>query len=67
MVNGIVSWFNTEKGYGFVSSDGRDHFIHFKEINMPGFKSLEKGDKVSFVPSKSPKGLTATCLIKVEE
>jgi CspA family cold shock protein len=67
MVNGVVKWFNDQKGFGFVSASGKDYFIHFKEINMQGFKSLKEGDKVSFEPSQSPKGPVATQLVVVQD
>lgn len=57
---GLVKWFNETKGYGFLSSQGQDYFVHFKEIQGDGFKTLKEGDKVSFVASKSPKGDVAT-------
>lgn len=60
MKNGVVKWFNDAKGFGFVESDGKDYFVHFKEIQCDGFKSLKQGDQVRFVPSQSPKGLLAT-------
>lgn len=60
MQNGIVKWFSDAKGYGFVACGGTDYFIHFKEIQADGFKSLKEGDKVRFVPSQSPKGPIAT-------
>ncbi len=63
MINGVVRWFNDQKGYGFVESGGKDYFIYFKEIKMDGFKSLKEGDKVSFEPSQSPKGVVATQLV----
>lgn len=56
MQNGIVKWFNDQKGFGFVASHGKDFFIHFKEIQADGFKSLKEGDKVKFTPEQSPKG-----------
>lgn len=56
---GIVKWFNDAKGYGFIESGGKDYFIHYKEIQAEGFKSLKEGDKVNFTPSKSDKGLIA--------
>lgn len=65
MVSGVVKWFSTEKGYGFVECEGKDYFIHFKEINMDGYKNLSAGEKVSFIPSKSPKGHVATQLTVV--
>ncbi|AGF46796.1 CspA family beta-ribbon cold shock protein [Candidatus Kinetoplastibacterium desouzaii TCC079E] len=59
---GVVKWFNTEKGYGFISpeSGGKDLFVHFSEIQGTGFKSLEENQRVSFVVTTGPKGLQAT-------
>ncbi|MGL5380610.1 cold-shock protein [Clostridium sp.] len=49
MNNGIVKWFNNEKGFGFITADnGEDVFAHFSAIQTDGFKSLEEGQKVSF-------------------
>lgn len=59
MINGIVKWFSDEKGFGFVEAGGKDYFLHFKEIQADGFKSVKQGDKVSFEPETSPKGPVA--------
>ena len=59
MINGIVKWFSDEKGYGFIEAYGKDYFLHFKEINQEGYKSVRPGDKVCFEPDTSPKGLIA--------
>ena len=49
MAEGTVKWFNPEKGYGFISRpDGDDLFVHFSEIQMEGFKTLDEGQAVSF-------------------
>ena len=49
MAEGTVKWFNPEKGYGFISqNDGEDLFVHFSEIKMDGFKTLDEGQAVSF-------------------
>ncbi len=50
---GEVIWFSAERGYGFVdwSIDGvkqDDMFVHFSDIDMPGFKQLKAGQKISF-------------------
>lgn len=59
MKNGIVKWFSDGKGFGFIASDGQDYFVHFKEIQGQGFRSLKEGDRVSFDPGLSPKGAVA--------
>ena len=49
MARGRVKWFNPQKGYGFIEVDeGRDVFVHYSAINMPGFKTLEEGQPVQF-------------------
>jgi cold shock protein len=49
MAEGVVKWFNPDKGYGFISrEDGDDLFVHFSEIQMEGFKTLEEGQAVVF-------------------
>ena len=48
-MNGIVKWFNNEKGFGFISVEGGDDvFVHFSAIQGEGFKTLEEGQAVSF-------------------
>lgn len=49
MAQGTVKWFNPDKGYGFISrEDGDDLFVHFSEIKMDGFKTLDEGQAVEF-------------------
>ena len=60
MNNGTVKWFNTEKGFGFISVEGGDDvFAHFTAIQGEGFRSLEEGQKVSFDIVEGAKGLQA--------
>ena len=62
MATGTVKWFNAEKGFGFISQpDGApDVFVHYKAIQMPGFKSLEAGQSVEFDVQETEKGLQAS-------
>lgn len=59
MQRGTVKWFNDGKGFGFIASEGSDYFVHFKEIQGQGFKTLKEGDRVTFVAGDSPKGSVA--------
>ena len=58
---GTVKWFCDKKGYGFISSEGTEPeiFVHYSEVNKPGFKSLIEGDTVEFDMVKDEKGLKA--------
>ena len=57
MANGTVKWFNDKKGYGFINEEqGRDIFVHFSAIDMPGFKTLSEGDMVMFDVEESDRG-----------
>lgn len=59
MQNGTVKWFNEQKGFGFIASEGKDYFVYYKEINAAGYKTLKEGQKVQFVPGTTPKGACA--------
>ena len=49
MAQGTVKWFNPEKGYGFISQEGGDDlFVHWSEIQMDGYKTLDEGAAVEF-------------------
>ena len=57
---GTVKWFNDAKGFGFITPEsGDDVFVHFRSIQGNGFKSLQEGQKVSFVLVKGQKGMQA--------
>ena len=62
MSKGVVKWFNGRKGFGFIVPDdgGEDVFVHFSEIKMDGYATLDEGQKVEFELSQGKKGLCAT-------
>ncbi|MGX7051893.1 cold-shock protein [Leuconostoc palmae] len=51
MKTGIVKIWQKERGYGYITPDdgGNDVFVHFNGIDVPGFKVLQQGEKVSYV------------------
>ena len=63
MNTGTVKWFDAKKGYGFISDtavDGsKDYFVHFSEIQIDGFKTLEEGQKVEFEIGEGKQGPVA--------
>lgn len=59
---GVVVFFSNSKGYGFLkwTKDGQDQkdlFVHFSDINVEGYKTLKKDQKVSFEIGLNNKGL----------
>lgn len=49
MRRGKVTWFNADKGYGFIKSQGiGDVFVHWSAIEMDGYKMLKDGEEVTF-------------------
>lgn len=61
---GTVKWFNTSKGFGFISRDsGDDIFVHFRAIRGEGHRVLVEGQRVEFAVMQRDKGLQAEDVI----
>ncbi|MEW5706904.1 MAG: cold-shock protein [Actinomycetota bacterium] len=67
MARGTVKWFDSSKGFGFISQDngGPDVFVHFSAISSNGFKTLNEGDAVEFeiqMEAKGPRAANVTII-----
>lgn len=64
-LTGKVKWFNSKKGFGFITGDnGKDYFLHYSNIEMEGYRSLNENDKIQFQVEATDKGEKA---IKVQK
>jgi CspA family cold shock protein len=60
-IQGTVKWFNSSKGYGFISQEnGEDVFVHFQSIVSDGYKTLNENDRVEFLVTDGQKGPQAS-------
>ncbi|AHG74027.1 cold-shock protein [Mannheimia bovis] len=67
-VTGTVKWFNSTKGFGFITPDqgGKDVFVHFSAIEANGgYRTLEDGAKVQFEIQDSDRGASAVNVKKI--
>ena len=62
MPQGTVKWFNSEKGYGFITPQdgGEDLFVHYSAIQGSGYRELREGQKVEFEVTQGQKGPQAS-------
>ncbi|MEN9872487.1 MAG: hypothetical protein RL450_422 [Actinomycetota bacterium] len=57
MAQGTVKWFNSEKGFGFITQDGGpDVFVHFSAIVSDGYRELRENQRVEFDVKSGDKG-----------
>jgi CspA family cold shock protein len=57
VATGVVKWFSSEKGYGFISQEGGpDVFVHYTAIEGSGYRNLEENQKVEFEVTQGQKG-----------
>ena len=56
---GTVKWFNATKGFGFITCENKDVFVHISAVEAAGLRSLNEGDTVMFETQDGPKGPSA--------
>ena len=63
---GVVKWFNSSKGFGFITREGQeDVFVHYSSIRGEGYRALDEGQQVEFEVTQSDKGPQAQDVVPV--
>lgn len=66
-MKGTVKWFNNRKGFGFIEREnGTDVFVHYRDIEGDGFRTLSEGQPVQFTLDEREKGPAALSVIPDE-
>jgi len=63
---GRVKWFNDEKGFGFITTENGDVFVHYSAIQGEGYKTLAEGQEVEFDLLESERGPRAENVVKLD-
>ena len=67
MERGVVKWFDSRMGYGFiVDAVGRDVFVHRRVVRRAGRRRLEPGEPVEYEVEFTPHGTKVTRLVVLE-
>lgn len=62
---GVVKWFSDKKGFGFIEGPQEEYFVHYSEVQMEGFQTLQQGAKVNFDIETTEKGLAARNVVVI--
>lgn len=68
MATGTVKWFDTTKGYGFITPDdgGKDVFVHITAVEQAGMGSLVEGQRIGFQVIPDRRGMKAVDLVRAD-
>ena len=67
-MTGKVKWFNANKGYGFINrGEGNDIFVHYSQIVLDGYKTLQEGQEVEFDVLETDHGLQAQNVVAITQ
>jgi len=61
-IMGTVKWYNTAKGFGFVTTDGQELFLHHSVLEQAGFREIAEGTRVRIQVRKGEKGLQVSAI-----
>lgn len=66
-MKGVVKWFNSGKGYGFIKPENGDIdiFLHYSGIRGDGYKTIQEGAKVEFDVERTDRGPQARDVVKI--
>lgn len=68
MNKGTVKWFNSRRGYGFITDeDGVESFVHYSEIVAEGYRSLDEGAKVTYDVRTDDQGRSVACNVHIAD
>jgi cold shock protein len=67
MERGVVKWFDSRMGYGFIlDSEGRDVFLHRRVLRRAGRRRLEPGEHVEYEAELTARGMKVTRLLVLD-
>ena len=64
-ITGVVRWFDGSRGYGYITAEGQDVFVHYSAIAGNGLKNLLAGDQVECVVEESYRGPQAVEVVRL--
>ena len=64
-ITGVVRWFDGSRGYGYITAEGKDVFVHYSAITGNGLKNLQEGDQVECVVEESYRGPQAVEVVRL--